>query len=88
MNLTQRIAFSLVSELRNASYHVFLDNLFSSPELFRAFRAVGVGASGIARQNSGIFEELIALKKEKDSSKPWGWIKAIPTEDSLINQFA
>src|SRR6266516_6830567 len=28
------------------------------------------------------------LKKEKDSSKPWGWIKAIPTEDSLVNQFA
>ena len=88
LNPTQRVVTHLVWSLPKAPYHVFLDNLFSSPTLFKVLRNSGIGASGTARTNSGIFQGLVDEKKKPDPKKPWGWIQAVPTPDSQVNQFA
>ena len=88
LNPTQKVVTYLLGLLPKAAYHVFLDNLFSSPNLFVILRESGIGASGTARANSGIFKELVEEKKHPDPSKPWGWIRAVPTQDGLVNQMA
>ncbi|PNP51514.1 hypothetical protein FNYG_15891 [Fusarium nygamai] len=53
-------------ELPSQIYHVFTDNLFSSPQLFRLLRQLGFGATGTARPNCGISTEM---KKIKETGK-------------------
>ena len=59
---TQRVVTNLVTSLPAANYHVYLDNLFSSPALFKRLRELGTGASGTCRINCGIHKDLVALK--------------------------
>ncbi|KAF6813516.1 AC transposable element-derived protein 4 [Colletotrichum sojae] len=49
---TQRVVTTLVALLPAAIYHVFLDNLFASIQLFRALRKQRIGASGTCRKDS------------------------------------
>lgn len=77
---TQRVVIALLKLLPNTSYHVFLDNLFTSPDLFKYLYDIGIGASGTARMNCGIHEDLVAVKKHPDPSYHWGWTLQIPTE--------
>ena len=72
LNPTQKVVTYLLKLLPKAAYHVFLDNLFSSPKLFIILRELGIGALGTTRANSGIFKELVEEKKKPDHSKPWG----------------
>ena len=76
---TQLVVVSLLNLLPHASYHVFLDNLFSSPDLFKQLYESGIGASGTARMNCGINAEIAAAKTSKDASRPWGWTLQVPT---------
>ena len=69
LNPTQRVVTHLVWSLLEDTYYVFLDNLFSSLDLFRILRESRIGASGTARMNSGIFQELVEEKKHLDLSK-------------------
>ena len=87
LNPTQQVVVSLVNLLPKAPYHVFLDNLFSSPSLFRILRAASNGASGTARMNSGLYIGLVEMKKKPDSSKPWGWIHSVPTLDGQVKTY-
>ena len=65
----------------------FLDNLFSSPELLKYLYDNGIGASGTARMNCDIHQDLVAGKKKKpDSSRQWGWTLQIPSECGKVNQ--
>jgi hypothetical protein len=65
-----------------------MDNLFSSPNLFRALREAGHGATGTARPNCGITKEL-KLAKGKDKAGASGFkynkVKSIPTIDGLVH---
>ena len=70
LNPTQREVTHLVWSLLEDAYHVFLDNLFSSPKLFLVLRNSRIGALGIARVNSSIFHELVQEKKKLDPKKP------------------
>ncbi|KID82373.1 ATP-dependent DNA helicase PIF1 [Metarhizium guizhouense ARSEF 977] len=88
LNPTQQVVVHLLDKLPNAPYHIFLDNLFISPKLFKMLRHKGIGTSGTSRINSGIFSELVDEKKKPDPKKPWGWILTVPTQDGLVNQFA
>src|SRR5205809_5383169 len=72
LNPTQRVVTYLIGLLLEATYHVFLNNLFSSPKLFLVLRNLGIGASGTARVNSGIFHKLVQEKKKPDPKKPLG----------------
>src|SRR6478752_7106889 len=46
---TQSVVIHLCNLLPKLTYHVFTDNLFSSPNLFRALQEAGCGATGTAR---------------------------------------
>ena len=73
--------------LPKAKYHVFVDNLFSSPPLFRNLRKQGYGAAGTARTNSGIHEELVRDKNDDGKVKKmyeFNAVKAIPTPDNQV----
>jgi len=74
--------------LPKETYHVFTDNLFSSPNLFRALREVGYGATGTVHINSGIRKELKEVKERnkawKGSSLQCNEVRAIPTRDNKV----
>ncbi|KAM5528380.1 hypothetical protein FOXYSP1_18861 [Fusarium oxysporum f. sp. phaseoli] len=53
-NSTQAVVVALTNMLPEATYHVFMDNLFSSSPLFRNLRSHGFGATATACTNSGI----------------------------------
>ena len=75
---TQRVVLALLFSLPAASYHVYLDNLFSSPALFKRLYEFGVAASGTCRANCGIHEDLVAQKK-KPGDTPYHSTTEIPT---------
>jgi hypothetical protein len=94
LNPTQAVVIALANLLPKATYHVFIDNLFSSSGLFRSLRNHGHGATGTARKNCGIHKEL-ANDKGNDGkvrkSYEFNKIKAIPTPDNKVrisNTFA
>lgn len=86
LNPTQSVVVTLVNLLPKQTYHVFLDNLFSSPDLFRALRKEGIGATGTCRINCGLYEPFIQAKKDDTKGKcwPWGRIESVPTPDGLV----
>ncbi|KAF4963096.1 hypothetical protein FSARC_8869 [Fusarium sarcochroum] len=87
---TQSVVFYLCNMLPKATYHVFTDNLFSSPNLFRALREAGYGATGTARPNCGISTKLKKAKEGDKSGKgpafQYNEVRVIFTVDSLISQ--
>ncbi|KZL88088.1 hypothetical protein CI238_13585, partial [Colletotrichum incanum] len=84
---TQQVVTTLISLLPATTYHVFLDNLFSSIRLFSALRKQQVGASGTCRKDSGIDKILVIEKETEGQGIPWGKIHCIPTLDGEVNQF-
>ncbi|KAK2005216.1 hypothetical protein LZ32DRAFT_676676, partial [Colletotrichum eremochloae] len=71
---TQQVVTTLISLLPAATYHVFLDNLFSSIHLFSTLRKQQVGASGTCRKDSGIDKILVNEKETGGRGIPWGEI--------------
>ncbi|KAL6364626.1 hypothetical protein LRP88_01746 [Fusarium phalaenopsidis] len=91
LNLTQSVIIALINLLPQSIYHVFVDNLFSSPDLFRSLRQHGHGATGIARPNYGIYKGLADAKKADKAGKSgfqFNEIKVIPTANNQVNQIA
>ncbi|KAF5264454.1 hypothetical protein FOXYS1_4768 [Fusarium oxysporum] len=73
------------------TYHVFVDNLFSSAALFRLLRHHNYGATGTARPNCGIHKELKQAKLRDKGGKSgfeFNEIQVITTADNLVNQIA
>ncbi|KNB06171.1 hypothetical protein FOXG_19591 [Fusarium oxysporum f. sp. lycopersici 4287] len=89
---TQSVVVNLLKRLITQTHHVFTDNLFSSPQLFRLLRQLGYGATGTARPNCGITTEI---KQIKETGKlPNGKqlllnrVYLIPTKDKQVFQIA
>jgi hypothetical protein len=85
LNSTQSVVIALINLLPESTYHVFVDNLFSSPDLFRSLRQHGHGATGTARPNCGIYKGLVDAKKADKAGKSgfqFNEIKVIPTADN------
>jgi hypothetical protein len=55
LNSTQAIVIALTTMLPKAIYYIFIDNLFSLSPLFCNLCNHGLGATGTARMNSGIY---------------------------------
>ncbi|WAO97213.1 DDE-Tnp-1-7 domain-containing protein [Fusarium falciforme] len=88
LNSTQSVVIALINLLPESTYHVFVDNLFSSPDLFRSLRPHGHGATGTARPNCGIYKGLADAKKADKAGKSgfqFSEIKVIPTADNQVN---
>ncbi|KAJ0126611.1 hypothetical protein HZ326_30283 [Fusarium oxysporum f. sp. albedinis] len=89
LSLTQRVVVYLVSLLPCAIYHVFFDNLFSSPALFRILRKEGWGATGTARSNCGFYRPFVQMKaadKAGGSQLGYNEVRTAATPDNLVNQ--
>ncbi|KAM5350176.1 hypothetical protein ACJ41O_006681 [Fusarium nematophilum] len=87
LNSTQSVVVALTNRLPKGTYHVFVDNLFSSPDLFRSLRQHGHGATGTARHNCGIHEELQKDKRADGrvkNSYQFNEVKVIPTPDNKV----
>ncbi|KAM5527701.1 hypothetical protein FOXYSP1_20063 [Fusarium oxysporum f. sp. phaseoli] len=85
---TQSVVVHLLKRLSTQTQHVFTDNLFSSPQLFRLLRRLGYGATGTARPNCGITTEM---KHIKDTGKlpdgtplVYNEVYLIPTKDKQV----
>ncbi|EXK24666.1 hypothetical protein FOMG_18628 [Fusarium oxysporum f. sp. melonis 26406] len=63
LNSTQSVVVALANVLPKATYHVSVDNLFLSSDLFHSLRKHGHGATGTARPNCGIHKKLQQDKK-------------------------
>ncbi|KAK7589630.1 hypothetical protein V3481_008609 [Fusarium oxysporum f. sp. vasinfectum] len=87
---TQSVVIHLCNMLPKMTYHVFTDNLFSSPNLFRALREAGCGATGTARPNCGVSKELKDAKEGEKAGKgpalQYNEVRAIPTKDKKVMQ--
>ncbi|KFA53009.1 hypothetical protein S40293_05920 [Stachybotrys chartarum IBT 40293] len=84
---TQAVVLDLVTTLPIASYHVFFDNLFSTPQLIRALRQRGIAATGTARINSGIHRPFVVAKVDDNAGKlRWSYneLRAVPTDCDQI----
>lgn len=69
INKTQVVVPHLLSKLplTTHTYHVYLDNLFTSTNFLLYFRHLGYGATGTCCTSSGIIAELVETKRvEKD----------------------
>ncbi|PNP77875.1 hypothetical protein FNYG_08784 [Fusarium nygamai] len=89
LNSTQSVVIALINLLPELTYHVFVDNLFSSPDLFRSLRRHGHGATGTARPNCGIYKGLADAKKAGKAGKSgfqFNEIKVIPTADNQVRR--
>jgi hypothetical protein len=66
-NKTQAVVLHLIKRLleppQGSGYHVYLDNLFVSTKLVEYARAQGIGVTGTCRDNRGVIQELLDLKK-------------------------
>ncbi len=86
---TQSIVYQLAVELPplpdGQTYTIYLDNLFTSTQLFRELKVVGIGACGTTRANSSPdFPNMLHLLKEKYGHVlPWGTLVAIPVDEVL-----
>ncbi|EGU88210.1 hypothetical protein FOXB_01272 [Fusarium oxysporum f. sp. conglutinans Fo5176] len=89
---TQSIVVHLLQKLSTATYHVFTDNLFSSPQLFRLLRQLRYGATGTARPNCRITTVIKQIKETRKlpNSKPllYNKVYLIPTKDKQVLQIA
>ncbi|EXK25671.1 hypothetical protein FOMG_17678 [Fusarium oxysporum f. sp. melonis 26406] len=92
LNNTQSVVVHLLKRLSTQTYHVFTDNLFSSPQLFRLLRQLGHGATGTARPNCGITTEMKHIKetgKAPDGTPlVYNEVYLIPTQDKQVIQIA
>ena len=61
---TQSVVVALLTLLPETSYHVYLDNLFSSPALYKRLRDFRIAASGTCCMKCGIHEDIVGLKKK------------------------
>src|SRR5205809_5980588 len=78
---TQAIVAYLLNQLPppltpNHRYHCFMDNLFSTPELFNLLRTKNIAAIGTTRPGRVTSKQLVAIKASelKKDSVPWGTV--------------
>jgi hypothetical protein len=67
-NKLQAIVLLLLERFPRKGYYVFLDNLFVSAKFFEFLRNRGYGATSIYRTNSGVYQDLIDMKKRNKNN--------------------
>ena len=76
----------LLKRLPPQKYHVYIDNLFTSNNLFLYFRSLGFGATGTCRSSSGVISDLAEMKKQEKAKDQmeWGALKSFPNETGQV----
>ena len=76
--MTHAVVMKLVQPIRDQGHHVFMDNYYTSPQLFSDLRANGFGACGTLRLNLRGLPAAIKQRVRK------GDIKAIRLDPSML----
>jgi len=86
LNPTQSVVVDLVNRLPKETYHVSLDNLFTSAPLLRVLRKRDIASTGTCRTNSGIYAPFVKAKAldTKGHCWPHGTIRSAPTPDGQV----
>jgi hypothetical protein len=67
-NKIQAVVLHLIKRLselpQGSGYHIYLDNLFVFTRMVKYARSQGVGITGTCRDNGGVIQELLDLKKK------------------------
>lgn len=91
---TQAIVAHLLSQLPppptpDHGYHCFMDNLFSTPELFSLLRTRNIAATGTTRPGRVTSKQLVAIKasESKKDSVPWGTVYVRKHTSAEVMQF-
>ena len=75
--------YHLVSQLPSQkAFNIYMDNYFSSINLFSFLREKGIGACGTVRTNTAKFP--VILKKEKEKANEWDYLKGVIVDDVLV----
>ena len=69
LNPTQAVVIALVNKLPKGTYYIFLNNLFLSPDLFKALRILGIRAIGTCRMNYRLYRNIIIVKENDRKEK-------------------
>lgn len=87
---TQAVVLDLALQLPIATYHVFFDNLFTTPQLLLALRKRGIAATGTARLNSGLYAPFVVAKTADNKGQLKNWkfneLRAVPMVDDLVRE--
>lgn len=82
---SQAVVFALLSKLPRVppsiyGYHVYMDNLFSTAQLFSLLLRYGIRATGTARPSEGMSKRIREIKKIEQTKdvQPWGAFYARP----------
>jgi hypothetical protein len=87
LNPTQAVVVAIIKRLPPYKYHIYLDNLFSSPDLFLALTQLGIGATGTCRTNCGLYRRLVELKEDDRKGRkmwPYNRIQSWATADNKV----
>ena len=74
--LSTAIVLKLVEGLEGLGHHIYMDNLYSSPTLFKLLRERGLGACGTVREDRrGMPKELFKpkMKEGRGEDSNVGW---------------
>ena len=85
-NVVYTLAQTLPPLPEGQTYTIYMDNLFTSTNLFRVLRDIGIGACGTTRpyHSKDFPPQLKELKDKYWDKLPWGTLFAIPTVVSKI----
>ncbi|KAG5759112.1 hypothetical protein H9Q69_008190 [Fusarium xylarioides] len=87
---TQRVMLDLAISLPAAAYHIFFNNLFTTPSLIHALHKRGIAATGTARINHGVYHDFVIAKEADRKGQLQNWdfnkLQAMPSEDDLVGQ--
>jgi len=69
LRLSHRVVLDLIDDdrLRNKGYRIFMDNFYSSPDLFRDLQKDGFEACGTLRSNRKGIPDIIKNAKLRES---------------------
>ena len=65
-------------------YSIFMDNLFSSPALFKHLRHLNIAAVGTVRSNASGFPKSLAIRNKKNVKLPWNTLGAALCGDDQV----
>ena len=65
-------------------YCIFMDNLFSSPALFKHLRHLNIAAVGTVRSNASWFQKSLAIRNKKNAKLPWNTFGAALCGDDQV----
>ena len=69
--LGERVVIELLSGLENKGYHVYFDNLYTSPTLCKRLFTLGFGSCGTVRiDQQGILGHLSKPSQTRETSPP------------------